>query len=260
MRFSPDRQGKPNGLSRESFRWTWNVPRGTESVMSERRAESIDPAPIRARIHQGLERIFGADGLELAQTEKLTQLVFLLAQWAPRMNLTGHRDPMEITSRLVLDAAALVGALPELGSASDLADLGSGAGFPGLPIAILRPHLRVYLVDSRQNRHHFQREARRQLGLDQVSPLLGRSDAIEVHPCDVVVAQAMAQPDTALAQMQAWARPGGLLVLPASSEASTPAIPDSRSGPERRTYRVPLTSVHRQLWVARLASSESTEQ
>ncbi len=227
--------------------------------MPEGRAESIDPAPIREKIDRGLERVFGEGRPELAQAEKLTQLVLLLAQWAPRMNLTGHRDPMEITSRLVLDAVALVGALPELEAASDLADLGSGAGFPGLPIAILRPHLRVLLVESRQKRHHFQREARRQLGLDRAHPLLGRSDEIEVQPCDVVVAQAMAQPETALAHMQTWARRGGLLVLPASAEAPMPEVPDSGSIPERRVYRVPLTTVSRQLWVARLTGSDSVE-
>lgn len=223
--------------------------------MRERRAESIDPVPIRDRIERGLDQIFGTDGHEPAHAEQLTRLVFLLAQWAPRMNLTGHRDPMEITSRLVLDAAALVGVLPELESAAALADLGSGAGFPGLPIAILRPHLRVLLVESRQKRHHFQREARRQLGLDRVTPLLGRSDEIEVERCDVVTAQAMAQPQAALAQMQAWARPGGLVVLPASDETPSPASPNPGSSLERRVYRVPFTLVSRQLWVARIGEA-----
>lgn len=223
--------------------------------MSERDGESINPAPIRERIQSGLEQIFGSDSAETAQTEPLTQLVLLLARWAPRMNLTGHRDPLEMTSRLVLDAAALVAALPELEVVSDLADLGSGAGFPGLPIALLRPHLTVHLIDSRQRRHHFQREARRLLGLARVQPRLGRSDQIESQPCDVVVAQAMAQPEEALAMMEQWARPGGLLVIPASDRAD-PAVlqrAGSRRGQptERRRYRVPFADLDRQLWLLR---------
>jgi 16S rRNA (guanine527-N7)-methyltransferase len=172
------------------------------------------------------------------------------------MNLTGHRDPLEITSRLVLDAAALVGSLPELKGASDVADLGSGAGFPGLPIAILCPHLRVFLVESRQKRHHFQREARRHLGLEKVTPILGRSDEVEVRPCDVVVAQAMAQPEAALASMRTWARPGAVLVLPAAEDAARPGLAaDTADSLERRSYRVPITGVSRQLWIARVPSA-----
>lgn len=223
--------------------------------MPERDGESIDPAPIRERVQKGLDQIFGPDSAESAQTDPLTQLVLLLARWAPRMNLTGHRDPLEMTSRLVLDAAALVAALPELDCVSDLADLGSGAGFPGLPIAILRPHLGVYLVDSRQRRHHFQREVRRTLGLTRVEPRLGRSDQIERRPCDVVVAQAMAQPEEAFAMMEQWARPGGLLVIPASDRADPTVL--LRAGSQRgqptecRRYRVPVADVDRQLWILR---------
>ncbi len=223
--------------------------------MPERAPDAIDPAPIRERIQQGLEQIFGPDSPESAQTDPLTQLVLLLARWAPRMNLTGHRDPLEMTSRLVLDAAALVAALPELQVVSDLADLGSGAGFPGLPIALLRPGLTVYLVDSRQRRHHFQREARRMLGLARVEPLLGRADEIESQPCDVVIAQAMAQPEAALALMEQWARPGGLLVIPASERADPTIL--ARAGTQRgqatecRRYRVPFAQVDRQLWILR---------
>ena len=232
--------------------------------MPEQCGESIDPAPIRDRIQEGLERIFGPDSAECIQTELLTQLVVLLARWAPRMNLTGHRSPLEMTSRLVLDAAALVAALPELEGASDLADLGSGAGFPGIPGALLRPHPRVYLVDSRQRRHHFQREVRRTLGLDRVEPLRGRSDEIESRPCDVVVAQAMAQPEEALALMEEWARPGGLLVIPASDRADPTMLQQTsskRAQPmECRWYRVPFADVDRQLWIIPAAASSEERQ
>ena len=220
--------------------------------MPDIRTDPVDEAPIRERIDRGLDLLFGPNQIEPRQAIQLTRLVFLLAHWAPRMNLTGHRDPLDITSRLVLDAAALVASLPELGAASDLADLGSGAGFPGLPIAILHPHLRVFLVESRQKRHHFQREARRQLDLERVLPVLGRSDAVSVHPCDVVVAQAMAQPEKALTNMKPWARAGGMLVLPAAHDAERPSPLALDSPLERRSYSVPLSDVSRQLWIARL--------
>ncbi len=221
--------------------------------MRDGRADSSADIPVRERIESGLVEIFGS--FESHHADQLTRLVSLLSEWAPRMNLTGHRDPMDIASRLVLDAAALVHCLPELDRATDLADLGSGAGFPGLPIAILRPQLSVSLVESRQKRHHFQREARRQLGLERVTPILGRSDEIETRPSDVVVAQAMTQPERALASMRRWARAGGILVLPAAEMAERPRLADIDAPLDRRSYRVPFTGVSRQLWVARVTPS-----
>jgi len=186
------------------------------------------------------------------QVFKLTRLVTLLSEWAGRISLTGHRDPLEMASRLVLDAAALSQCLPELDQAETLADLGSGVGFPGLPIAILRPQLEVYLVESRLKRHHLQREIRRQLELTRVIPILGRSDDVEARACDVVVAQAMTKPREALELMRAWARPGGLVALPASETSDEPERPEGYDRLSLRTYRVPTTGLARRLWVARL--------
>lgn len=197
----------------------------------------------------------GLEDLGLAVPEgaaqQLTDLVLLLSHWAPRINLTGHRGPLEMTQRLVLDAVALASALPETRTAQALADLGSGAGFPGLPIAILNPHLEVYLVDARLKRNHFQKEARRQLGLSRVQPRLGRSDEMEPAACDMVVAQAMAQPREALQFMSEWAAPKAYLVLPASEGTEPPDLPPGLEGLERREYEVPGIRRRRWLWVAR---------
>ncbi|MFK7899022.1 MAG: 16S rRNA (guanine(527)-N(7))-methyltransferase RsmG [Myxococcota bacterium] len=198
----------------------------------------------------------GLSQLELSvpeyQVEQLAGLVAILASWAGRINLTGHRTPLEMASGLVLDAAALVECLPEIKAADSLADLGTGAGFPGLPIAILNPHLQVTLVDSRKKRNHFQREVRRQLSLDHVTPILGRAEAVAIQPSEIVVAQAMTQPDQALQLMHPWARPGGLVVLPASEAAVRPDPPEGIGTPELREYEVPTSGRARKLWVARV--------
>lgn len=186
-----------------------------------------------------------------AHVEQLTDLVILLDHWASRINLTGHSGPLEMATRLVLDAAALASAIPELSNVQTLADLGSGAGFPGLPIAILHPHVEVSLVDSRLKRNHFQREVRRRLGLTNVVPILGRSNEVEQKFCDIVVAQAMTQPARALGLMAEWAHPESLLVLPASGDATQPDCPDGIGNLSLREYRVPGTQTLRKLWVAR---------
>jgi 16S rRNA (guanine527-N7)-methyltransferase len=141
--------------------------------------------------------------------------------------------------------------VPEIAAAASLADLGSGAGFPGFPIAILNPHLSVCLVESRLKRNHFQRLVRRSLDLPQVQPILGRSDEVEAIPVDVVIAQAMAQPMAALSLMRSWARPQGWLILPASENAPLPARVSGVRPFEERSYRVPESGVRRKLWITR---------
>lgn len=222
--------------------------------MDLERPETLRIEPVRDRIAQGLAQLEQRVDHSSVQIDQLARLVLLLAAWAPRMNLTGHRDPLEMTSRLILDAAGLLSALPELRSAANLADLGSGAGFPGLPIAILQPQLTVHLVEARQKRHHFQREVRRQLGLNNADPIHGRSEVVEPIACEISVAQAMAQPVRALESLGSWTRPGGLMVLPASAGSAPPAL-QSGQRLEERAYRVPFADLHRRLWIVHRSSS-----
>lgn len=200
-----------------------------------------------------LERGFSDLDLAVSHTQilQLARLVSLLEQWAPRINLTGYRTALDMAGGLVLDAAALASAVPEIGAASRIADLGTGAGFPGLPLAILFPAAEVHLVDSRKKRNHFQREAKRRLALERADPILGRSDEIEPTPCDLVIAQAMTDPDHALELMAQWASTEARLVLPASENATPPSPPSGWTPPERRLYQVPLTRRPRQVWILR---------
>jgi len=197
--------------------------------------------------------IEGLDALSLTATaqqlDSLLELARLLAQWAQRINLTGHRTVSEIVQKLILDAAALCAQLPEIAS---LADIGSGAGFPGLPIAVLRADCRVTLVESRVRRHHFQRHVIRRLGLVNVRAKLGRAESLEPSIHAAAIAQAVARPAETLPLLLPWVEIGGLLLFPGS--IPPPAIP----GRDRRarfeactTYRVPLGGAERTLWVAR---------
>ena len=202
--------------------------------------EGFEELPLDATVHQ-LDML-----LELAQ---------LLGQWSKRINLTGHRTAPEIIRRLILDAAALTAQLPEIAS---LADIGSGAGFPGLPIAVLRADCRVTLVESRERRHHFQRQIIRQLGLDNVRAKLGRAEVLEPSPHAAAIAQAVARPADALPLLLPWVEIGGLLFFPGSNPP--PPIPKDdlrvRFGP-CATYKVPLGGAERTLWSARKTSGNA---
>jgi 16S rRNA (guanine527-N7)-methyltransferase len=195
----------------------------------------------------------GLDALRLEATpeqlDRLLRLGILLDRWARQINLTGHRDLDTIVRRLLLDACAFLAQLP--GSLGGLADLGSGAGFPGLPVAILRPDWKVTLVEARRRRHHFQRAAVRELGIPNAEPLEGRIEELAPRPHPGVVAQALAPPEEALPLMLPWAEPGGVLLLPGSHPG--PEIPeiDGVLFQERIEYRVPCEGPLRTLWIGR---------
>ena len=183
------------------------------------------------------------------QVASLLELAQLLERWSGRINLSGHRDARAIVRRLILDGAALCSALPSLES---LADIGSGAGFPGLPVAILREGCEVTLVESRERRHHFQREAIRRLGLRHVRAVLGRAERLEPVPHSAAIAQAVARPAAALPLIYPWVEVGGLLLLPGAHPA--PQLPqgDPRILFESTAlYRVPLGGPERSLQTAR---------
>jgi 16S rRNA (guanine527-N7)-methyltransferase len=152
-------------------------------------------------------------------------------------------------ARLVLEALALSRQLPT--SIASLADLGSGAGFPGIPMAVARPEMRTCLVDSRERRHHFQRAAIRTLGIGNVRALRGRMEEIEPEPAQVVVAQAVSPPPAILQAMLAWTEPGGLVVIPGSEEPPEPGSHPQLVQAEIRRYQAPLDGPRRTLWIGK---------
>jgi len=172
----------------------------------------------------------------------------MLEKWSRRINLTAHRTLDAIVRRLLLEAAALVRHIPPVAS---LADIGSGAGFPGLPIAVLRPECAVTLVEAREKRHHFQRAVVRDLGLANANPKLGRAETLEPHPHAAVIAQALAPPSRALPWLLPWAEIGGLVLLPGS--ACPPEVPEDRRVSLEAIvhYRVPCGGPDRTLWIGR---------
>jgi 16S rRNA (guanine527-N7)-methyltransferase len=183
--------------------------------------------------------------------DRLARLAHHLAAWAERINLTGHRTALEIARRLILDAAALSTALPPFQTA---VDLGSGAGLPGLPLAILFPDRQFLLVESRQRRHHFQRSAIRELAIENARPLLGRAEMLEPEPSELAIAQAMGPPAQVLEWLCRWSVPTGWVALPASESSDPPLTPAGLLELERRSYRVPLGGPARAVWVGRRCS------
>lgn len=137
-----------------------------------------------------LQRGLAALGLDLppAAQEKLLAFVALLGKWNKVYNLTALREAEQAISHHLLDALAV---LPHLGAARRLADIGSGGGLPGIPLAIARPHLQVVLVESNQKKSVFEQQAKIELGLANVAVHCGRVEAWQPEEkCDVVISRA----------------------------------------------------------------------
>jgi 16S rRNA (guanine527-N7)-methyltransferase len=197
---------------------------------------------------QGLEEL-GLAGPRLdALSHALGRLAELLARWSARINLTGHGNAEAVVRRLILDALAMDRMLPEV---SSMVDLGSGAGFPGLPIALLHPERSVTLVDSRERSHHFQRAAVRELGIENTILRLGRAEELVPEPHALVTAQAMAAPRQAVIWMLPWAERGGTLALPLSAAQSPPEPIEGVGAESVSSYAVPLGGPRRGIWLGR---------
>ena len=137
-----------------------------------------------------LSRGLVALGLDLPPSaqEKLLAFAALLGKWNKVYNLTALRDAEQVISHHLLDSLAV---LPHLDGAKRLADIGSGGGLPGIPLAITRPDLQVALVESNQKKSAFQQQAKIELGLANVSAHCERVEAWQPEEkCDVVVSRA----------------------------------------------------------------------
>lgn len=127
------------------------------------------------------------------QVLQIQQYIKILLQWNDKINLTAIRDPLEILYRHFCESMYAASAVPmENGR---LADVGSGGGFPGLPLKIIRPELRVFLVESSIKKVTFLAEVTRELGLKDVQVLARRYEELgeEIAPLDFVCSRALGE-------------------------------------------------------------------
>jgi 16S rRNA (guanine527-N7)-methyltransferase len=120
----------------------------------------------------------------------------------------GPREPARIWTRHLLNGAALA---PWLGTQADVADVGSGAGLPGIPLLLARPDLNLTLVEPMARRVAFLEDVRGALGLE-LNVLHARAQDVPRRSADVVVARAVAPLDRLIAMVFPLLRPGGQLL------------------------------------------------
>ncbi len=145
-----------------------------------------------------------------ALLQSLSLYLDLLLRWNARTNLTGIREPVEIVRRHFGESLFVARHLPPC---KTLLDLGSGAGFPGIPIQLALPHLAVTLGESQRKKASFLQEAVRTLAL-ATDVWAGRVEAMPKERLfDVVTMRAVDDPEKAVHVAQQRLRPGGVLAL-----------------------------------------------
>lgn len=142
--------------------------------------------------------------------EKLSGFIGLLGKWNRVYNLTAVRDPQAMVVRHILDSLVV---LPFLTDGS-LLDVGTGAGLPGLPIAIARPELPVSLLDASAKKLRFVRQAVFELGLDNVEVVQSRMQEYQpARSFDMVISRAVANLSELYRQTARLVRPGGRILF-----------------------------------------------
>jgi 16S rRNA (guanine527-N7)-methyltransferase len=164
---------------------------------------------------------------------RLSTYLDLLLKWNARTNLTAIRDPSEIVRRHFGESLF---AAQHLGIPATLLDLGSGAGFPGLPIALLHPETEVTLAESQNKKATFLREAVRTLNLPNVEIWAARAETLpSTRQFHTVTLRAVDNMEAALHAARARIAPGGQLALLTTTQhlpagGHTIPLPNSQTG------------------------------
>ena len=161
----------------------------------------------------GAVSILGRD-LEPRELEAFSKYLGLLRKWQTVHRLVGSVEPEWVVENLFLDSLLFLGVLPD--DVVALADLGSGAGFPGLPIKIVRPQLEVALIEARQHRVSFLSTVIRELALSQARVVSDRAEHISggmVGSFEAVVMRCAGDPARVLPEARRLLAPGGVAIL-----------------------------------------------
>ena len=205
----------------------------------------------QAALQRGLSDL--ALALPAGAVDKLLAYLELLAKWNKTYNLTAIRDPLQAVSHHLLDSLAVLRELA--GRTGALADVGSGGGLPGIPLAIAEPGRRVTLNDANEKKGAFLRQAVIELGLSNADVHVGRAE--NWQPAErfaVVISRGFASVVDFLAACRHLAAPGGVLAAMkgAYPEAELAQVPPDCDCADVRRLKVPLLDAERHLVLCRV--------
>ena len=177
----------------------------------------------------------GALGLHLTADQLAAFATYLaeIVRWSGRINLTALRKPEDIVRTGFLDSLACLPLIPL--EAKYALDVGSGAGFPGLPLKLVRPDLSFTLVEASRKKATFLQHMVRQLGLTRVRVVQRRAEELAKDPMeagvyDLAMARAAAPPLDQGRLVRPFLRPGGLFLVQLGPSSLAPGALDGLVG------------------------------
>ncbi len=154
------------------------------------------------RLNNGLKQM----GIN-SQSEKLIDYLMLLSKWNKAYNLTAIRDPIEMVDKHLLDSLSI---LPHV-EGKRILDVGSGAGLPGIPLAITLPQCEVTLVDSNGKKTRFLQAIKRELNLSNINIIHGRVEhIIDEEKFDCILSRAFSDLEQMLKYTDHLIKPSGI--------------------------------------------------
>ena len=184
-----------------------------------------------------------------AVQKKLIDFIAMLAKWNGVHSLTAVREQEQMIPRHLLDSLSI---LPALGDQQRLLDVGSGAGLPGIPLAIVQPFLSVTLLDSSHKKAAFLRQAKAELALANVEVICERAEAWKPEEkFSLIVSRAFAELSDFAVLAENLLAPGGHLlamkgIYPVEEMAR---LPDNFRVSEVISLKVPQMEAERHLVV-----------
>ena len=164
-----------------------------------------------------LRRALGEGGISVSQeiVEKFSEYWSLLIAWNQRVNLISRRDERRIVTRHFLESLGLINVV-EFPPGARVMDLGSGAGFPGIPMKLVRPDLKFVLVESRRKKVFFLNKVIEKLNLEGIEIVEGRveEEGRQIVPVDFIVSRSVADLITLIKWSRNCLNPrGGSLIV-----------------------------------------------
>ena len=177
--------------------------------------------------------------LSPTQLQDISTYIDILLKWNAHINLTAIRDPEDIVprhfgeslfaARSLFPVGYPVSSVPSVLKNLSVADIGAGAGFPGLPIKLWAPHIALTLIESNHKKVAFLREVARALTLTDVDIQNTRAEALTGKTFNVVTLRAVERFETILPTAAALLAPGGrlaLLIGSTQAETARKTLPD----------------------------------
>jgi 16S rRNA (guanine527-N7)-methyltransferase len=185
----------------------------------------LEPVPSSVRMHTAriADLLAPYATLGESQLQQISTYIDVLRKWNVRTNLTAIRDPEDIVTRHFGESFFAAGfLLRDVPQGFTVIDVGSGAGFPGIPFKLFAPHITLTLIESHNKKAIFLREVIRALELSNAHVISARAEHV-TETADLVTMRAVERFESILPDLPRLVRPGGRLGLLVGERQLEPA-------------------------------------